>query len=1391
MSFFNHRNKIVKKADARSVSGPALLASSKKLVKLTKLNGSSKKGFSLVELLIVIVIVGVLGVISFIAIQRTKTRALNERMLDDLVAIANSLEDYRRDHQGAFPEPTTATNQNVLCFYKDATYADCDNTDGGVAFRQGMIDNDLLTKRYLREVPTDPRTGSRYVYGVSIDKKFYQVAGIWENDDGKFEARTVENLAKGFELPSLIRAYDGPNFVVDREANLPYPSDRLMLTGTLENVNGGVFHDSAKTKQAQSGDIVMENDTIYSGGDGSADLYFSDGSVTHLDANGELQMKSLKTEKNDSSGTVTKILLKLNLGKIWNKVARLASTSEFRVETTSAIAGVRGTEFGIESNDTIKVKKGKVYQIPLTGVPSLPTDKHSPEYADKLLSVTIDSGAPMTLATSTDAVYLTDLTENYGLVSLTNNLRPHILSIDTSGTVTIRNVNWYVNKVGVASGVSDRHVAVTRFRIFNSDPNSSGPSHNILATDTTNPYTFGLKELTGSGPWALRFEYRDPAGILPDVQSGSTPLPVPQTGQAMDEKAIYPNLIPLETGFSLNAPDRAPFAETAGGTQTFSVSITGCPDGASYILSATGTPTDICTQNITGTCTADPFTKIVAPITKTITMGRVGTCSVTASATLPNGKTVTDSKPVKVESAYAQLTVGDPIMKQEAGGQWSVSIPWNKGNSTAPMSLSVNGPAPYPCTISSVTANPLVLPSGDCKSLSSGTSDVTYTAIFKLGSEPDIQTTFIIPRVGTAANADFSYTPTPNTSGVVEISGRDVTLDFSTSQTPQTGLYTYQWKGAAQQDGNDPRLAKLDLTGIAAGSSLSKTVTLTVRKKTEGDNLGNIVAEQTKTVNVKRKAEITGIGFAAALPSPSVTAGQSTSFALPDLKITTANPSTVVGQTLTPECNVATGNGNLTYIAGTGYDYSAPGITGTYTVSCGVKHDSIPDGYTLVAPANQPISFTIAVVAPVASMTLAAPKTYYEVNSEIELTLTNLTAAQITVTPTGKGNVTTSGTTGKTVFNPTATGNFTLTATGVTAIPLSVCEYVGDGSKCLKTDQFACYGPDGEPGGNDNTGVWNTDTNHCDICGNGIVEGAEQCDNGLHCADGTPCGSPTDTCSDSSTCSLKDIAGCSTTCNIDPDWSCSLVTNTAPKTGHHSGCVQLCGNGVIDTTSNPTYTETCDNGKQCSNGKQCADDSSCTLVGDGKCLPRSGDGCSDTCQQVSDPGFTCYANPNPSNTPLIPATLCEPSLLVNCVGQAGVRSDVGTTGNITGYKNAGKNSFYQISGGGTCWVMGTPGSTSPNQGQSCDIACNLLMDKNPTADPSSCAPISDNWNDVGGVACNAITGYSYKTNSSYGYAPYIYYSKCYDRIGNYSYTGSDSLCNMRPDLDKQRICKCR
>ncbi|MBN1258591.1 FecR domain-containing protein [Candidatus Peregrinibacteria bacterium] len=380
-----------------------------------------KKGFSLVELIIVIVIIGILSGAAYYGIQRVKTMNMNDKMMDDLIAISNALEQYKKDHFGSFPKPATGGDQNVLCFNADATYAhDCDSA----SFRQGMIDNNLLSKRYLQEVPVDPRTGSRYVYGVDATGKYFMVAGLYEESDGKWTARTADNLSRGFNLPSLIRAYDGPNFVMNKGPYLPYSPDHLVITARLDNVNGQVEVNGG----AKSNTATLYKGDIISATNGTADIYFSDGSVSHLDTGSEVTIsEDSEVTENKADSIITRIKLILGKGRIWSKVVRLASASEFSIETTTAIAGVRGTEFIMEAYDNGNPKSVVVIS---GNVDVLDPDPNLPEESEPLAELSDmqklgfdEEGKPG------EEENVTEEDIPPALFTLNNNIRPYLLSI--------------------------------------------------------------------------------------------------------------------------------------------------------------------------------------------------------------------------------------------------------------------------------------------------------------------------------------------------------------------------------------------------------------------------------------------------------------------------------------------------------------------------------------------------------------------------------------------------------------------------------------------------------------------------------------------------------------------------------------------------------------------------------------------------------------------------------------------------------------------------------------------------------------------------------------------------------------------------------------------------
>lgn len=316
------------------------------------------KGFSLVELLVVVAILGILSVMAYLGIQSSQVRTMNEKVESDLLAIQNALEQFKEDngHYPALNELTLGGDKNVLCFDDKMAYLHiCEKS----TFIQTQIDNNLLTKRYLQEVPTDPRTQSRYSYGATTDGKYYQIAGIQAQKNNAWTAKVLGNLDDGSNLPGLLRAYDAGNFVSEGGNFLPYSPNPKKITARLNGIKGTVMVNGGP---AIEGQVVQPGDTIKTSAESTVILYFSDGSITYLDENSQLRLlPTSEVSENSKENIITKIRLKLFQGNAWNKVVRLADQSEFNIETTTAIAGVRGTEFGISAEkDELVVYSGTV-----------------------------------------------------------------------------------------------------------------------------------------------------------------------------------------------------------------------------------------------------------------------------------------------------------------------------------------------------------------------------------------------------------------------------------------------------------------------------------------------------------------------------------------------------------------------------------------------------------------------------------------------------------------------------------------------------------------------------------------------------------------------------------------------------------------------------------------------------------------------------------------------------------------------------------------------------------------------------------------------------------------------------------------------------------------------
>jgi len=122
----------------------------------------NKKGFSLVELLVVITIIAILSVAAFTAISGNTVKARDAKRQQDLAAIQAGLEFYFVEYD-RYP----ALLENGL--------ADSDGGDAGLAFDW------MIPRIYLSTIPTDPSDKTQ-AYSYWSDGDTYIIGAVLEND---------------------------------------------------------------------------------------------------------------------------------------------------------------------------------------------------------------------------------------------------------------------------------------------------------------------------------------------------------------------------------------------------------------------------------------------------------------------------------------------------------------------------------------------------------------------------------------------------------------------------------------------------------------------------------------------------------------------------------------------------------------------------------------------------------------------------------------------------------------------------------------------------------------------------------------------------------------------------------------------------------------------------------------------------------------------------------------------------------------------------------------------------------------------------------------------------------------------------------------------------------
>jgi type II secretion system protein G len=132
---------------------------------------SSQRGFTLIEILVVMVIIGILATLSIGSFQTSQQKGRDAQRKNDLQQIANSLEAYYNDKR-QYPE---SSSDNLIQGCANSTDPDnpieCD-------WGEPLVDD--KGTMYMVEIPVDPHASYRYYY--ESDGTSFQIYARLENN---------------------------------------------------------------------------------------------------------------------------------------------------------------------------------------------------------------------------------------------------------------------------------------------------------------------------------------------------------------------------------------------------------------------------------------------------------------------------------------------------------------------------------------------------------------------------------------------------------------------------------------------------------------------------------------------------------------------------------------------------------------------------------------------------------------------------------------------------------------------------------------------------------------------------------------------------------------------------------------------------------------------------------------------------------------------------------------------------------------------------------------------------------------------------------------------------------------------------------------------------------
>ena len=145
---------------------------------------SSRRGFSLIELVIVVVIIGIIGAIAIPRMGSAVEKSGDSALSANLAVLRSAIDLYSTEHGGTFPSATTIVDQ--LTLYSD---------DAGAT--AATKDSTHIFGPYLRSVPPLPVGAKKGATGIAAADGA-TIGWIYTDSTGDIRANTTtEEDARG------------------------------------------------------------------------------------------------------------------------------------------------------------------------------------------------------------------------------------------------------------------------------------------------------------------------------------------------------------------------------------------------------------------------------------------------------------------------------------------------------------------------------------------------------------------------------------------------------------------------------------------------------------------------------------------------------------------------------------------------------------------------------------------------------------------------------------------------------------------------------------------------------------------------------------------------------------------------------------------------------------------------------------------------------------------------------------------------------------------------------------------------------------------------------------------------------------------------------------------